>query len=99
MLAATGGSNAHRGAIWVLGLLMAALGARRAPRTLARSGAAAARLARLPDRHAPRGAEHGSRVCRRFGVSGARGEAGAGFPHVLQVGLPALRARPPARVR
>ena len=91
MLAATGGSNAHRGAIWVLGLLIGALGARRAPRTLAEVGAAAARLARLPDRHAPEVPSNGWRVCRRFGVSGARGEAAAGFPHVLQLGLPALR--------
>jgi triphosphoribosyl-dephospho-CoA synthase len=93
-LAATGGSNAHRGAIWVLGLLIAALAGNRAPRSLKELGAAAARLARLPDRHAPDLPSNGTRVCRRFGVSGARGEAAAGFPHVLQVGLPALhRAR------
>jgi triphosphoribosyl-dephospho-CoA synthase len=93
-LAATGGSNAHRGAIWVLGLLIGALAARRAPRSLEELGAAAAHLARLPDRHAPDVPSNGTRVCRRFGVSGARGEAAAGFPHVLQVGLPALhRAR------
>ncbi|HET7757837.1 MAG TPA: triphosphoribosyl-dephospho-CoA synthase, partial [Steroidobacteraceae bacterium] len=52
----------------------------------------AARLARLPDRHAPRRPSNGSRACRRFGVAGARGEAAAGFPHVLRLGLPALRA-------
>jgi triphosphoribosyl-dephospho-CoA synthase len=93
-LAATGGSNAHRGAIWVLGLLVAVLAGRCAPRTLKEIGTAAARLARLPDRHAPDLPSNGTRVCRRFGVSGARGEAAAGFPHVLQVGLPALhRAR------
>src|SRR5580658_4820927 len=77
MLAATGGRNAHRGAIWVLGLLIAAV---------------AAALARLPDRHAPVRPSHGLRVCARFGVSGARGEAAAGFPHVMKVGLPALHS-------
>jgi triphosphoribosyl-dephospho-CoA synthase len=92
MLAATGGSNAHRGAIWVLGLLVAA-------RALADCGASvhqvveiAARLARLPDRCAPPLASHGARICREFGVGGARGEATAAFPHVTEVGLPALVA-------
>jgi len=92
MLEATGGSNAHRGAIWVLGLLVAALallGNEAAPREAV---AAAARLARLPDRHAPRHSSNGARVCREFGVAGARGEARAGFPHVIEVGLPALEA-------
>lgn len=92
MLEATGGSNAHRGAIWVLGLLVAAqalTGSDAAPREAA---ATAARLARLPDRHAPRRLSNGARVCRRFGVTGARGEAAAGFPHVIDVGLPALAA-------
>jgi triphosphoribosyl-dephospho-CoA synthase len=92
MLAATGGSNAHRGAIWVLGLLVAA-------RSQADCGAnvhevveIAARLARLPDRYAPALASHGARACREFGVGGARGEAMAAFPHVTEVGLPALAA-------
>jgi len=92
MLEATGGSNTHRGAIWVLGLLVAALallGNEAAPHEAA---AAAARLARLPDRHAPRDSSNGARVCREFGVAGARGEARAGFPHVIEVGLPALDA-------
>lgn len=92
MLAATGGSNAHRGAIWALGLWVAALAHGRAGRTLAESATLAARLARLPDRHAPAVPSNGARACRRFGVGGARAEAAAGFPHVLRVGLPALHA-------
>ena len=90
MLAATGGSNAHRGAIWVLGLLTAALAmsARAADAEVAQL---AARLARLPDRRAPQLPSHGQRVCRIFRVPGARGEAAAGFPHVIDVGLPQLR--------
>lgn len=90
MFAATHGSNAHRGAIWVLGLLVAArsiLG-EASPREVA---ALAARIAGFPDRHAPAQDSHGARVCRRYGVTGARGEAIAGFPHVVDVGLPALR--------
>jgi len=92
MLAATGGSNAHRGAIWVLGLWVAALAHGPVGRTLTETAALAARLARLPDRHAPAVPSNGARVCRLFGVRGARGEAAAGFPHVLRVGLPALHA-------
>ncbi|HUE30093.1 MAG TPA: triphosphoribosyl-dephospho-CoA synthase, partial [Verrucomicrobiae bacterium] len=56
------------------------------------AAATAAALARLPDRHAPGTPSHGARACREFGVTGARGEARAGFPHVIAVGLPALRA-------
>jgi triphosphoribosyl-dephospho-CoA synthase len=91
MFAATHGSNAHRGAIWVLGLLVAArsiLG-EASPRQVA---ALAARVAAFPDRYAPAQDSHGARVCRRYGVTGARGEAIAGFPHVIEVGLPALWA-------
>ena len=92
MLAATGGSNAHRGAIWVIGLLLAAragAGAGAAPHEVA---AVAARIAQFEDRCAPRLDSNGLRVCERYGVAGARGEAHAGFPHVVEIGLPALWA-------
>ncbi len=90
MLEATSGSNAHRGAIWALGLLVAAAAAQRRNATQTAAGAAA--LARLPDRFAPCSHSHGERARRRFGASGARGEAEAGFPHALFLGLPTLRA-------
>lgn len=92
MLAATGGSNAHRGAIWVLGLLVAGA----APAGNDRSAVAIARrsasIARHVDRFAPDSASNGSRACEHYGVPGARGEARAGFPHVVRIGLPALLA-------
>jgi triphosphoribosyl-dephospho-CoA synthase len=97
MLAATGGSNAHRGAIWALGLLVAAAARRRSDRKPASLGAAAAALARLPDtgmaagRPAGRPSSHGERARLRFGAAGARGEAQAAFPHAIRVGLPVLR--------
>ena len=90
MLAATSGSNAHRGAIWVIGLLLAARtigGAALTPREIARL---AARIARHEDRFAPREDSHGLRACRLYGARGARGQACAGFPHVVDIGLPAL---------
>ena len=97
MFAATGGSNAHRGAIWVLGLLVAARAIQddESPRGEAgtrETAALAARIAAFPDRYAPVQDSHGVRACRRYGVRGARGEAVAGFPHVIEVGLPAMWA-------
>jgi triphosphoribosyl-dephospho-CoA synthase len=89
MLAATGGVNTHRGALWALGLLSAgaALGG-----GLAGAVDVAARLAAIPDRHTPATTSHGARARLRYGVSGAAGEAQAGFPHVRLHALPALRA-------
>ena len=96
MMAATGGVNTHRGAIWALGLLVTAAaqlqerGDSLAPAAVAaRAGA----LARLTDRSVPLDTGNkGQLACRQYHVGGARGQALAGFPHVLDVGLPALRA-------
>ncbi len=93
MLVATDGSNAHRGAIWALGLLVAAAARRRSETNATRIANAAATLARLPDRFAHRRPpSNGERARWRFGAAGARGEAEAAFPHAVHVGLPALRA-------
>jgi triphosphoribosyl-dephospho-CoA synthase len=90
MLQATGGSNSHKGAIWILGLLVTAAGqgVDSNPDAIAQD---AGFLARLPDRAQPQLVSHGDMVRARYGTTGARGEAFAGFPHVIQVGLPALR--------
>ncbi|MBR8314931.1 triphosphoribosyl-dephospho-CoA synthase MdcB [Burkholderia dolosa] len=95
MLAATGGVNTHRGAIFGLGLLCAAAGARAAAGAAAhattlgefvahRWGADILGGPRLPD-------SHGERAGRRYSVGGARREAAGGFATVYRVGLPALR--------
>jgi triphosphoribosyl-dephospho-CoA synthase len=91
MLRATSGSNAHKGAIWVLGLLVcaASLSEGAGPEFVAQ---AAGYLARLPDRARPQAVSHGDVVLERYGATGARGEAYVNFPHVVNVGLPALRA-------
>ncbi|MBT8767705.1 triphosphoribosyl-dephospho-CoA synthase [Metapseudomonas boanensis] len=90
MLATTCGVNTHRGAIWALGLLVAA--AALAPDDSASALALrAARIALFDDRAAPQTDSHGARVARRFGVRGAREEAQLGFPAVLQHGLPQLQ--------
>ncbi len=92
MMAATGGGNAHRGAIWSLGLLVAAAAMRRPDRDPARIASAAAALARLPDRFSSPLPSHGERARVRFGAAGARGEAQSAFPHAVRDGLPTLRA-------
>jgi len=93
MLAATGGVNTHRGSIWALGLLVTAAGSeasRTEPNHIARM---AGDLARQPDRFQPQSSGHkGERACRDYGVSGARGQAQAGFPHVTGHALPQLVA-------
>jgi len=92
MLAASGGANAHRGAIWALGLLVAAAAMDGDGRAESVAGRAAA-VARHRDRFAPApGGTNGARACARYGVGGARGEARAGFPHAVAIGLPALDA-------
>jgi triphosphoribosyl-dephospho-CoA synthase len=92
MLAATEGSNAHRGAIWALGLLVAAAALRPSRRDAASVAATAALLARLPDKFAPLPLSNGERVRLKYGTTGARGEAQAAFPHVVGLGLPTLRS-------
>ena len=91
MFQVTGGSNSHKGAIWILGLLVTAVAQRidSNPESIAQDGGF---LARLPDRAQPQLVSHGEMVRARYGTTGARGEAFAGFPHVVHVGLPALRA-------
>jgi triphosphoribosyl-dephospho-CoA synthase len=87
MLGVTGGVNTHRGAIWALGLVVAAAAgvssqdssAAGPATTLAR----AAKIAGFDDRLAPVPTTPGSRARARYRVSGAVGEARAGFPHAV----------------
>ncbi|WP_279601564.1 triphosphoribosyl-dephospho-CoA synthase MdcB [Methylobacterium sp. J-072] len=93
MLAATGGVNAHRGAIFSLGLICAGAGASgAAPAAAEERAEAVGRLWGGAIAQAPTSADsHGGRAARRYGVGGASAEAAAGFPTVRAVGLPALR--------
>jgi len=91
MLRSTAGVNTHKGAIWVIGLLVAAaaqLPAGDAETIAERAG----QIACIPDIAQPVPLSHGEMVRLRFAKSGARGEAMAGFPHVTGVGLPQLRS-------
>ena len=92
MYRVTQGSNTHKGAIWVLGLLVAAA-ARERGQNAQEIAAAAGAIARLPDRMQPALLTHGDIVRARYGAFGARGEAINDFPHVIEVGLPALQGK------
>ncbi|GGL99165.1 hypothetical protein GCM10010129_48500 [Streptomyces fumigatiscleroticus] len=82
----------HRGALWTLGLLVAA--AALDPR--ARAGevtALAGRIAAHSDRKAPRRPSRGSSMSAKYGAAGARGEGRAGFPHVRRAPAALAAAR------
>lgn len=99
MLAATGGINTHRGAVFQLGLLCAAAGAAGAasgagvPITAARIRAALIEHwgAALRARAARSSTLPGGIAARRLGLRSASEEAAAGFPVVFELALPALR--------
>lgn len=97
MLAATGGINTHRGAIFNLGLLCAASGYLLASsQTLTAASACRCVAERwgegiLADLLQTPADSHGLLVARRYGSGGARQEAAAGFPAALAIGLPAYR--------
>jgi triphosphoribosyl-dephospho-CoA synthase len=107
MLQATNGSNTHKGAIWTLGLLAAAASVGRDELPLVRGRDVASRklnandiatiaglIAAFEDSYSPNAAlSHGQITAQKFGVTGARGEAINGFPHIIEAGLPMLRDR------
>jgi triphosphoribosyl-dephospho-CoA synthase len=97
MLAVTNGVNTHRGAIFSLGLIVAAI-ARAQTATGFPSPAAVRAALRYTwgpalDAHAERdhGASHGGLVRHRTGRDGARREAARAFPSVFDTGLPVYR--------
>lgn len=93
MLQATGGVNTHKGALYALSLLLAAMGRHLSGAQESIFSLAAADAAAL----APPVGTHGSQVRRRYGRPGAREEAMDGFPS-LQALLQATRSQPPLGV-
>ncbi|MTH47758.1 triphosphoribosyl-dephospho-CoA synthase [Intestinirhabdus alba] len=91
MMAATGGVNTHRGAIWALGLLVSAVAMLGGAGHAQQIANVAAELAKLPDPAAPKVFSKGLRATHRYRVPGAREEAQQAFPHVMRHALPQLR--------
>lgn len=97
MLRATGGINTHRGAIFCLGLLCAAIGRCHSQGLALRPETIQSTLVgrwgrELAGHSCDAGARsHGAQALLRYAASGAREEAARGFPSVFAVGLPALR--------
>jgi triphosphoribosyl-dephospho-CoA synthase len=99
MMAATGAVNTHRGAIFGLGLICAAAGAVWSGAGCAglqwRANVLGATVRQRWGQAIMRGPiplhSHGTNALRLFGAGGARAQAAAGFPHAIEVGLPALR--------
>ncbi len=93
MLRATGGVNAHKGAIFSMGLLCGAAGRLYGQGTALNAESLlneCAALAEYSRRSAsPRTA--GERFYQAHGVGGIRGEAAAGFPLVRELGRPLLK--------
>lgn len=98
MLAATGGANTHKGAVFTLGLVCGGLGRlgmerwSSPERVLAEVKAMAQGIV---DQELSSLAENtartpGERFYLQYGITGVRGQAEQGFPAVLEVGLPVL---------
>ena len=93
MYRTTRGSNSHKGAIWVLGLLVSAASMAGEDTDATLVAEIARTIAALDDRATPQQVTHGHVVERLYGIRGARNEAIEGFPHVVEVGLSSLRAK------
>lgn len=100
MLRATAGVNTHKGAIFSMGILCGALG-RLEREQWCSPGAVLAECAAMTEglvskdyvNLTPETAKTaGQKLYLQYGITGVRGQAEAGFPAVLNVGLPKLEA-------
>jgi triphosphoribosyl-dephospho-CoA synthase len=92
MLAATGGVNTHRGAIFSLGLLCAAAGRTHDWRPDQLRATLVGSWDEALAGHRGAAASNGATVRARHAAPGAREQAAAGFPAIFELALPTLRS-------
>jgi len=99
MFRATAGVNTHKGSIFSLGLLCAAIGRLHQRQQLVTPEKICSTVATfchgLTDRelrHSRQPLTAGQRLFKQLGLTGARGEAEAGYPRVIRHALPHYRA-------
>lgn len=90
MFTVTDNVNTHKGAIWSIGLLCAAMARRKGQVAIPQVFDDAAELAQLPDQYIPPVNTNGSNVRKTYGIPGAREEAQQAFPHIRNYSLPAF---------
>lgn len=102
MFSATGGINTHKGLVFASAILCGALGKVHAGRELPLpmeevlqqcrklGECSLADLHRITNLPTPL-STNGERIFAAYGIQGARGEAAAGFPSAVRIGLPALK--------
>lgn len=93
MLTATNGVNTHKGAIWIIGLLVSVIASNGNRENPMVSLSLAGELASYPDRYQPmkKIISNGEKVSAEYGVMGALMEAQQGFPHMKKGLAYALR--------
>ena len=99
MYAVTGGVNTHKGAIFSMGIICAALGRldrsdwKNADRILDECAAMTNGLIEkdFADLTAENAATMGQKLYVNYGITGIRGQVAAGFPAIREAGLPCLR--------
>ncbi len=99
MLAATGGVNTHKGAIFTLGVLCGAIGRLYEPGTgfpsidiILEEAAAMTRETLEKELPAARWNTAGEALYRQYGTRGIRGEVADGLPAVREISLPVFQA-------
>jgi len=98
MYQATGGVNTHKGAIYTRGILCGSLGRLwTAEHPIAKTESILSQCA-LITKHAAKtdlsladDTTAGQRLYRKYGLTGIRGEAAAGFPSIARISLPAFQ--------
>lgn len=94
MYRATIGINTHKGAIFSLGILCAAMGrlpwGTYTPEGICAQAAAMCKDLTVRDLANSQCSTTGEKLWKSHGIAGARGQAEAGFPAALKVGLPVL---------